>query len=188
MKYRYQARTGFTLIELLIVVLIIGILAAVALPMYNKSVEKSRAAEGMTIVSSLAKAGKMYMMETGNNPWQGNAKWSDLDVQYTVAIPDAWAGGNQIIGSGNWYCGFGTAYARCARQSGNFSYAFYYYFDGPNNNLIQCSGFTNDGKAICNALGLPLSNCSCQCEAFSPVVTANPNAPIVGCACSCLTT
>ena len=56
---------GFTLIELLVVVLIIGILAAVAVPQYQVAVEKSRAAEAITLMSSLQKAIDVYVMQNG---------------------------------------------------------------------------------------------------------------------------
>lgn len=49
-------KQGFTLIELLVVVVIVGILSAIAMPQYQKSLEKSRAAEAMTIGRNIVAA------------------------------------------------------------------------------------------------------------------------------------
>ncbi len=58
-------KRGFTLIELLIVVLIIGILAAIALRQYQKSVFKSRYSNLMDITKTLAEAEERYYMAQG---------------------------------------------------------------------------------------------------------------------------
>ena len=54
-------KKGFTLIELMVVVLIIGILAAVALPQYENSIKKSRTAEAIVMLKSIADAQQMYL-------------------------------------------------------------------------------------------------------------------------------
>lgn len=56
---------GFTLIELLVVVLIIGILSAIALPQYERSVERARAAEAMSMLRSMRDAQYLCVLETG---------------------------------------------------------------------------------------------------------------------------
>ena len=56
-------KKGFTLIELLVVVLIIGILAAIALPQYTKTVERSRAAEAMSVLKAINDAQQRFFLE-----------------------------------------------------------------------------------------------------------------------------
>ncbi len=78
---------GFTLIELLVVVLIIAILAAVALPQYNKAVEKSKISEGLTLLKSVGQAAQAYYLETGNMPWSFDAL--NIDVPFEGTITDS---------------------------------------------------------------------------------------------------
>jgi prepilin-type N-terminal cleavage/methylation domain-containing protein len=58
-------KKGFTLLEVLIVVIIIGILVAIALPQYTITLEKGKSAEAATNVGSIRTALDRYWYQNG---------------------------------------------------------------------------------------------------------------------------
>ncbi len=76
---------GFTLIEFLVVVLIIGILAAVALPQYQKAVEKSRTREAVLVLRSLYEQYKLCAL-TKTEEECTTSLFDTMDITYPNMI------------------------------------------------------------------------------------------------------
>ncbi|OUO56847.1 hypothetical protein B5F75_03100 [Candidatus Avelusimicrobium gallicola] len=78
----YMNKQGFTLIEILVVVLIIGILSAIALPQYESAVEKSRMSEALINLKAITDASQRYFQA---NPNEGiidhKNKIADVDLR-----------------------------------------------------------------------------------------------------------
>jgi type IV pilus assembly protein PilA len=72
-----KIQKGFTLIELMIVVAIIGILAAIAIPQYQNYTARAQSTEAMAIASA-AKTG-VAEYQNMNNAWPTNNTLAGID-------------------------------------------------------------------------------------------------------------
>jgi prepilin-type N-terminal cleavage/methylation domain-containing protein len=78
-----QRNAGFTIVELLIVIVVIGILAAITIVAYNGVQARARNVDRQADVNAIVKALALYYVDNGNYPKQGTVVGMDV-VDYPV--------------------------------------------------------------------------------------------------------
>lgn len=95
-----KAQGGFSLVELMVVVAIIGILAAIAIPSVNKYMAKARQSEAKTNLSSIYTAQKAFNSEynTYDNRFAAVGYTPEGSLRYNIGFT-----GGVIAGAANGY-------------------------------------------------------------------------------------
>jgi len=101
---QYRPRRGFTMIELMVVVVVIAILAAVAIPIYGKYVKSSRVTEATARIGEIVTAAKSWAMEHQNQ--NGEPLW-----------PSGSGGIVSLSATGNFSYAFSTGLGMNARTN-----------------------------------------------------------------------
>jgi len=78
---------GITLIELLIVIVIVGILAAIAIPSYTGYMVRARRADAKTALEQVRAAQEMWRAERGAYATDGGGVTAEVRLQNTMGAP-----------------------------------------------------------------------------------------------------
>lgn len=88
----FRAARGFTLIEILIVVVILGILAAVIIPQFTNAADDASVSSARTQLQTMRSQIELYRSQTGSYPAAsgGGVDWADLTGSNYIRSAPTW--------------------------------------------------------------------------------------------------
>ena len=136
-----RKQLGFTLIELMIVVAIIGILAAVAIPAYSDYISKSKVTEANMLFSGAKTQLMEFRNDAGRFPTAGG--W--------LSFPGIITRGSYVTSSTNTTTDSGVTTEACYKLRGfelnTYDDLCYIYVVGTNGEGWECSNNTSAGAS-----------------------------------------
>ncbi len=103
-KSSKTANKGFTLIELMVVVLIIGILAAIALPQYRMAVTKAKVAAILPMMRHIKDSYAEWKLTNDNYNKKGTPSCASI-FDLNIDCPEGWECSNVgEMENDDWYC------------------------------------------------------------------------------------
>ena len=137
-------KKGFTLIEMLIVVLIIGILAAIALPQYQLARDKAKFSSIMDLTNSIAATEQRYYL--ASSVFTTNPKMLDINF------------GNATLGTDAIYYSWGYCYLNsgntggCLLSTGGLNTTIYLFVNSWKERRCYATTSNERAKRLCKAI------------------------------------
>jgi len=148
----YKTKNGFTIVELLIVIVVIGILAAITIVAYNGIQSRARDTQRASDISVINKALELYRVNNGQYPYPTPAgsdggwesSWADPNFMEYLEISKKPLDPTNNSSYRYRYYKYGAGYAGCDAAKGGYAVLIVFFENAsakPTGKSLNCSGY-----------------------------------------------